>query len=140
MRIWDCKEQDNDGRHAMKISLCIISLLWISLGTLWILYTGATKEVFRRLCSGGTVRRLAIFPLLIGLVLIMGALHYKDLFWVVLILGILALFKGLYLLIAPLRHIESLTGWWFDRAGDDTIRFFGLIAFLLGSALLCYLL
>ena len=94
MRIWDCKEQENDGRRAMKISLCIISLLWISLGTLWILYTGETKEVFRRLCSGGTLRRLAIFPLLIGLVLVMGALHYKDLFWVVLILGILDLSKA----------------------------------------------
>jgi hypothetical protein len=29
--------------------------------------------------------------------------------------------------------------WWFNRASDGTIRLFGLIIFILGSAMLSYL-
>ena len=55
------------------------------------------------------------------------------------IVGLLAILKGIYLFIGRSSQIEGLLEWWFLRAADETIRLFGLITFILGSALLSYL-
>ncbi|MFH0812096.1 MAG: hypothetical protein V2A69_04555 [Pseudomonadota bacterium] len=124
----------------MKGLLLVISILWICWGTVLIIYTEPTRKVLENLFLPGRVKWLAVFPLIFGSILVAGAFYYRDMFWLSLILGILAITKGVYLMIGPAAQIKTLREWWLIRTSDSTIRFFGLITFLLGSALLSYVL
>jgi len=110
--------------------------LWIVIGTFSILYTEKTMEVLKKLFFIEKVRVLAILPIIFGIILIAGAFVCNQIFWLSLILGLLALIKGAYLVIGPLSQIRVLFDWWFNRANDRIIRLWGLIIFVLGIAIM----
>ncbi|MBW1679530.1 MAG: hypothetical protein JRJ08_05235 [Deltaproteobacteria bacterium] len=123
----------------MKVVLYIISILWIALGALLVIYTDGTRTSLKKLLFKDNYKGMAVFPLIIGLILVVGAFYYPEMFWLALGLGLLGIIKGAYLAIAPSSQIKSINEWWFNRASDGTIRLWGLITFLLGSTLLSYL-
>ncbi len=120
----------------MIIALYIVAILWIVIGTFSILYTEKTMEVLKKLFFIEKVRVLAILPIIFGIILIAGAFVCNQIFWLSLILGLLALIKGAYLVIGPLSQIRVLFDWWFNRANDRIIRLWGLIIFVLGIAIM----
>ena len=123
----------------MIVALYIISVLWIALGAFLIIDTKRSRELLKQLFFRKNIKFLGILPLIFGLILVVGAFYYSKLFWLALIVGLLAILKGIYLFIGRSSQIEGLLEWWFLRAADETIRLFGLITFILGSALLSYL-
>lgn len=123
----------------MVIALYVVSIIWIALGTFLIVYTEGTRGVLRKVFLTNNVRWIAVFPLLFGVILGVGAFYSGEMFWLVITLGAMALLKGIYLIAAPTKQVNGLLEWWFNRAGEPTIRLFGLIAFTLGSAVLSYL-
>jgi len=123
----------------MKSVLYIIAGLWIAYGVLLILYTERARGFFRRLALTDHVKLLALLPFIVGVILAVGAFFYPNVFWLSFILGILAIAKGLYLFLAPKPRISRFLTWWFERADNSTIRLFGLFTFILGSAMLAYL-
>ena len=123
----------------MKLALYIISLLWIVLGILLILYTERTRKVLKQLFFRERVRPLAIVPFIVGLILVVGAYYNREMFWLAFILGLLAIIKGVYLFFGPSHQIKGVLEWWFLRAGEGTIRLWGLVSFVLGTAVLSYL-
>jgi uncharacterized protein YjeT (DUF2065 family) len=58
--------------------------------------------------------------------------------WFIVIMGILAIVKGVYFLLAPHGQTEALLSWWFESAQDRTYRFWGLIMVLLGMVVLSW--
>lgn len=118
----------------MRVFLAILSLLWIAIGCALILYTGQTRDFFKRLFPGVSIRRLALIPAAIGLLLLAGAFSTPGLFWLLFILGLLVLAKGAFLGFGPMSRIEDLLQWWYEQAGETTIRFGGIIVLLLGVA------
>lgn len=122
----------------MSVVLFIISVLWIALGVFLILYTGRTREFLKKVFFRDHVRWLAVFPFIFGLILVVGAFYQRGMFWLAFSLGVLAIIKGVYLAIGSSTQIKALQDWWYNRAGDGTIRLFGLISFILGCALLSY--
>ncbi len=123
----------------MRIVLYIISILWIAMGTFLIIYTHRTKEFMKKLFYRDNPKWLAVFPLVFGLILVIGAFQLRDMFLLAFLLGMLGLAKGLYLLFGPATQVKALFDWWFHKAGDRTIRMQGLISFILGVAILSYL-
>ncbi|MBW1806306.1 MAG: hypothetical protein JRJ06_08075 [Deltaproteobacteria bacterium] len=123
----------------MRIALYIISILWIVLGTFLIIYTENTRELLKKTLFTDRIRLLAILPTVFGIVLVAGAFYYKEMFWLTFILGLLGIIKGVYGFIGPQAQIKGLLDWWFHKAGDGTIRLYGLISFTLGIAILSYL-
>ena len=119
--------------------LFVISILWIAVGTSLIIYTGWTRALWNRILGRENFRWLAVIPGVFGLVLIASAFYFAKTFWLALIFGILALLEGVYLLIGPSHQVKSMLDWWVHKAGDGTMRLFGLITFILGSALLAYI-
>ena len=101
-----------------------------------ILYTERTKEVSKDLFATDKLKAWAVLPLFLGVVLVIGAFFQKGVSWIAFILGVLALLKGVYLIVGPPVQVRKLVDWWFDQASDRTIRLSGLIMFFLGSALL----
>lgn len=124
----------------MRVFLLIFSVVWIGLGAGIVLYTNQVKSFLRELVLGMNIRLWAFVPLIFGLLFILGAFQVCELFWLLLVLGIIALAKGAYLLFAPPRQINSLLQWWFDRVGEKATRLWGLFAFAVGVVLLSRLL
>lgn len=123
----------------MNIALYIIAILWIILATFLIIYTERTREFLERVFLTDKIRMWASLPIIVGLLFIIGAFFNRDMFWLAFIIGLLATSKGVYFLIAPPKQIRGLLEWWFVKAGPGTVRLFGLIAFVLGVAVLSYL-
>lgn len=120
----------------MSIALYIIAILWIVIGVFIILYTERTMKILRKLFFIEKVRLLSILPIIFGIVLIIGAFVCTQIFFLSFILGVLALLKGLYLVMGPLSQIKRIMDWWFNKASDSYIRLCGLIIFILGIAVL----
>lgn len=118
--------------------LFIISILWIALGTSLIVYTGWTRALWNRILGRENHKWLAVMPGVFGLILVVSAFYFTQAFWLALILGILALLKGVYLFIGPSHQVKALLDWWVHKAGDGTMRLFGLVTFILGSVVLAY--
>jgi amino acid transporter len=123
----------------MTIVLYIIAILWIVVGTFIVIYTEGTREFYKKLFLRDNVKWMAVLPFIFGVILVVGAFYCERLFWLAIILGILALAKGVYIFLAPSSQIKGLLDWIFNRATDGSIRLFGLIIFILGSAMLSYL-
>lgn len=123
----------------MTIALILVSFIWIILGTLLIIYTSQTKRIIQKLSYTDRVKLLSVLPIFFGVVLVTGAFYHQEMFWLALILGLIALLKGVYLLISSAKQVQKTLDWWFNRAGDVTFRFFGLVIFTLGITLLSYL-
>jgi hypothetical protein len=81
---------------------------------------------------------LAFIPMVVGILLILAA-RVSGAFWFILILGLLAIGKGVYFLLGPRDQIEALFNWWFKSAQDRTYRFWGIIIILLGMVLLSWM-
>lgn len=116
--------------------LYIIAILWIALGTFLIVFTDRTRDTLGRVFVVERIKVLSLLPLVFGVVLIIGAFTSSDPFWFVFILGILGLSKGVYWVMAPSTQIKGLLEWWFSKATPETIRFWGLLAFVFGILLM----
>lgn len=120
----------------MKIILIMLSILWIALGTAIVLYTSQSKSFLREFILGMNIRLWALAPLAVGLLFVVGAFMLPEIFWIALILGILAISKGAYFALGPLPQVNSIVRWWFDNTSETTMRLSGLILFTFGVVLL----
>ena len=124
----------------MKWLLLILSVLWIGYGVLTIVYTGISKGFMQKFIKPDKMKPMALVPLLTGIILVIGAFWDESLFGLSMVLGILALAKGAYLFAGPPEQVKSFTNWWLNTASDETMRFFALISFIIGSAVLAFIL
>ncbi|MDO9528401.1 MAG: hypothetical protein Q7J27_04485 [Syntrophales bacterium] len=123
----------------MKILLGVIAVLWIVEATFLIIYTEGTRKFLKKVVLKMNMKIMAVLALIFGLIFIVGAFYFKEMFWLVFILGMIAIIKGVYLFVAPPNQVKALLEWWFHKASGETIRAMGLIAIILGTAILSYL-
>jgi uncharacterized protein YjeT (DUF2065 family) len=122
----------------MRWILFIISLLWISAGSCLILYTSQSRDFLKKAFGGIDPEVLSIIPIVIGILLV-GAAYYSAAFWTIIIIGLLAIGKGLLLIFNPGKTADRLTTWFFQEASDNAFRLFGIFAIILGTALLSWI-
>jgi hypothetical protein len=122
----------------MSILIGVIAVLWIALATFLILYTKETKGFLMKYLYTKDVKLLAIIPAVLGIILVIGALLRREMFWLAFILGVLAIGKGAYLAFGPPAQVREILDWWFYRATDKTLRMSGLVSFILACSLLSY--
>lgn len=115
-----------------------IALFWIAAGTLFILYTEQSRRFLRNSMAKMNPKLLAFIPMVVGILLILAA-RVSGAFWLIVILGLLAIGKGVYFLFGPRAQIDALFDWWFKSAQDRTYRFWGIIMVLLGMVLISWM-
>jgi hypothetical protein len=120
--------------------LAVFSLVWIAFGTMLILYTDKVRSFWRKLVTKADIRKLAALPFSFGLVLLIGCAFHTELFWLLFILGFLAVSKGVYLYFGSLQQIRNLLEWWATGASEVTLRLWGIITLLLGITVFSYVL
>jgi hypothetical protein len=118
--------------------LYALAFFWIAAGAIFILYTEESRRFLKNSMGRVKPKFLAPIPMVFGLLLILSA-RASGFFWFIVILGLLAIGKGVYLLVAPHGQIEALLNWWSGSAQDRTYRLWGLIIVLLGMVVLSWM-
>ena len=122
----------------MKWILYIISLLWIGAGSCFILYTLQSRVFLKKALGGIDLGLLSIIPITFGALLIAAA-YYSSAFWTIVVLGILAIGKGCLFIFNPGKAADKIMTWFLDEVSDNMYRLAGIIAIILGTALLSWI-
>jgi len=118
--------------------LYVLAFFWIAAGTLFILYTEESRRFLENSMAKVNPKFLAFIPMGVGILLILAA-RASGATWFILILGLLAIGKGVYFLFGPRGQTKALFDWWFKSAQDRTYRLSGLIMVLLGMVVLSWM-
>ena len=122
----------------MKWFLFFVSLLWIVAGCGYILYTRQFREVMGTLIKGINEKIIAVLAVVFGILLILGASLTRH-EWFIMLLGIIAIIKGVFIFLDPKGYWQKVKAWYVDQASDQTFRLFGIIALILGTALFSWI-
>jgi len=123
----------------MKWFLYAISFLWITAGSLSIIYTTESRNVMKRLFEKTDRKILSVFPTIIGVLLFISAswsLHS----WFLRMLGIMAVIKGVIIFINPKNLYDEMMNWYLNSLSDQTYRFLGIVWIIIGTAILSWIL
>ncbi len=123
----------------MKWFLYGISLVWIAMGSWIILYTSGHRNAMKSMTRGADRKILSILPAVLGVLLLISASvsHHA---WFLRVIGILGVIKGGVIFFNPKNLYDDLTKWYLDSVSDQTYRFFGIIAIILGTVILSWIL
>jgi len=117
--------------------LYVVSIVFVVIGAVLILYTDSFRTWLGSVLDKRSIRPLGVIPLIFGILMIISA-AWSEVFWLILILGVLILAKGIYLVFGSREHIDRATAWWFGNASDRLHRFCGLILVILGATILSW--
>ncbi len=120
----------------MILVLYLVAILFVVIGVILILYTNWTTHFFKNVFFIKRVRLLSVIPLFFGVVLIACSFCNSKIIWLSLILGFIAIFKGLYLILGPVNQITFFIDWFLNRSGEVVMRLFGIIMLVLGLTLI----
>ena len=123
----------------MKWFLYAISFLWITAGSLSIIYTTESRNVMKRLFNKIDRKVLSVFPVIIGVLLLISAswsLHS----WFLRILGAMGIIKGGIVFFIPKNLYDEMTNWYLNSLSDQTYRFLGIVSIIIGTAVLSWIL
>ncbi len=114
--------------------LIFMSLYFIVMGVIMILFPGKLKKKFSYLLSWKSYKPLGAVAALVGLILFIVSGNSKMGLFVVLI-GILSLTKGLFFIFAAHDKAKFIINWSASLT-DDYYRVWGVIVFAMGMFLI----
>lgn len=121
----------------MKWFIYLFSIAWIASGGFLILNTDQYREVMGKVTERMGRVPMAVTAAVIGLLLVLSARGSLNA-GVIVVIGILAMAKGVVFFLNPNRIFEKTLRWWLEDAADQTYRLAGIIALILGTALLSW--
>lgn len=113
--------------------LYFISILWVTAGSCFILYSNGSREALKKMYFNIPKEVMAVTAIGFGIFFILAASHSRN-SWVIILFGILAAAKGIVFLVNPGSLYEKTRDWYLYTATDNTYRFFGIIMLILGTA------
>jgi uncharacterized protein YjeT (DUF2065 family) len=123
----------------MKWFLYALSLLWISFGAGFIIYTSESKRIINSVVKNLDRRILSALPAIFGVLLVISASESRH-SWFIRLIGILAVFKGGLIFWNPQNLCDKTLDWYLNSVSDQTFRFFGIITLILGTVILSWIL
>jgi len=123
----------------MKWFLYAFSLIWISFGAGFIIYTRETKRMINSFVTSLDRRILSAFPAVFGIFLIISASESRH-SWFIRLIGIIALLKGGFIFWNPQNLYDDTIDWYLNSVSDQTFRFFGIVTLILGTVILSWIL
>jgi hypothetical protein len=116
--------------------LYFIAIMWVITGAALVIFTDQTRTFLQKCFQARHMKIPAVIAIIIGLTLIFGGMFRRDILFLSIILGILAVGKGLFILSGSERQFESILDWLYVKMKSETLRFWGLTIFTLGIVLL----
>ena len=123
----------------MKWILYLISILWIVFGSCAVLYTTGTRDTMKNLLKSFNLKIIACIPLITGILMVFAATasHYP---WLIRLVGLLAVIKGVFIILNPSKMVDKINQWYVNTASDQSYRLSGIIFIILGTAVLSWIL
>lgn len=121
----------------MRLTLMLLGVVLIIEGVLLYIFTDASRDFLRSLLRQKNMKLLAVIDVIAGLLLLLGSPAVSAP-WITTILGIAAIGKGVFLILAPEKRSKPLIDWWIN-ASSSLFRSWGVVAFLLGILILLIL-
>jgi uncharacterized protein YjeT (DUF2065 family) len=118
--------------------LYLISVVCISYGSCTILYTSETRNTSKKLLTPINRIALSTLPLAFGVLMIIAAsasLHP----WLVRLLGLVGLMKGIFIFVNPNGMYDKSLHWFFESVSDQGYRLMGIVTVILGTAILSWI-
>lgn len=114
--------------------LFIIALVYIMFGTLLLFATGVARERYVSKLNIRDPRKWSPLPLAAGVFFLLAASSSSQSTFIV-VLGLLALLKGLLFLFGPQEKVKSMIEWWINGS-DKTYKIGAVVVIGLGIAIL----
>ena len=118
--------------------LYLISAAWIAIGACAILYTAETRDTFKGLLNNAPHKVLAAVPFVIGILLIISA--SSSIYpWLIGFFGLIGLLKGVFVFLNPNGLYDKIIHWYLEVVSETGHRLVGIIAIILGTAVLSWI-
>ena len=91
----------------MKWFLYLISFCCIAAGSCFILYTLQFRDLLKNTLSKRYEKIISVSAIIVGLLLIISAFQAQG-FWLIVILGVIAIGKGLFVLFNPKNSFDNI--------------------------------
>jgi len=127
-----------EGISKMKWILYAISLIWVTYGACAILYTSETRNAFQSMFKGIDHKILAVLLAVASILLILAASASRNA-WFVRLIGILGFVKGVFIFTNPNNLNDRVLDWFVESMSDQGLRLHGIIAIILGTAVLSWI-
>lgn len=114
--------------------LFVIALVYIMFGTLLLFATGFTRDRYVSKLKINDPRKWSPLPLVAGLLFLLAASSSSQSSFII-VLGLLALLKGLLFLFGPQEKVKSTIEWWL-QGSDKTYKVGAVVVISLGIAIL----
>ena len=121
----------------MKFVIYLLGLLWIAAGAIAILYTEDYKGILKGLLNRLDRMVLALIPAIFGLLLLVAASSTGHSGFIRLI-GALGIVKGVLVYFNP-AGLFDISKDWLDTLSDQGYRLVGIIALVLGTAIISWI-
>lgn len=122
----------------MKWFLYVISLYFIAVGSCAILYTSEARNVMARMIKDVDRKMLSILAFIAGIAFLFAA-SASRVPWLIRLFGFMGILKGVYILVAPRNLYDQINSWYLDSLSDQAYRLWGIIALILGTAILSWI-
>ena len=122
----------------MKWFLYAISAIWIAAGCCTILYTRQSRDALRNLTRNIEHKFLSVLPFIIGILFLFSSSASRHP-WLIRLFGLLGIIKGVFIFVNPKALYDKAAEWYLDSLTDQTHRFYGIIAIILGTAVLSWI-
>ena len=123
----------------MKWFLYAISLIWIAAGCCSILYTSETRNVMNRMIKEVDRKLISIVPLIAGILFLFAA-SASSVPWFIRLIGLMGILKGVFVLVAPSNLYDQVNNWYLKSLSDQAHRLWGIIALILGTSVMSWIL
>ena len=114
----------------------VLVLIWFALGLALVTGTRSTMNLFQLPLLTGCMRIISLPALAFGIGFIVAAFTNPCFFWIPFVLGLVALFKGVYFLTAPIDRVKALLQWTFEGLSEPFIRLWGAMSLVVCTLLL----
>ena len=118
--------------------LYFISVAFVSIGACSILYTTETHKIIAALLAKINRKVICALPFGVGLLLLVSA-SSSSFPWLIRLFGLIGLLKGAFAFFNPKGLYDRISQWYLESISEQGDRLFGILAVILGTALLSWI-
>ncbi len=121
----------------MKIIVYFLGVVYIAIGSIFILYTREYVDALKKLIQEIPLKFLSALPAVFGILFFIAALT-TTFPWFFRVIGIIAIVEAVVVFTNPHNLYSRLLDWYFNLS-DKTQRLFGIISIIFGTAILAWI-
>jgi len=121
----------------MKVIVYLLGFVYIAIGSISILYTKESIDALKKFIQEIPLKVLSVLPAVFGILFFIAALT-TTFPWFFRVIGIIAIVEAIVVFTNPYNIYSRLMDWYFNLS-DRTLRLFGIITVIFGTAILAWI-